>query len=80
MQFEHTKHVADLFAQSKLKKVATDVFNCALRVQNRLFLQIGQLSSSPITSMVCGSAFLNNPIMCYLFDIFNSIFKISKKG
>jgi hypothetical protein len=27
VQFEHTKQVADLFAQSKLKNVAIDVFS-----------------------------------------------------
>jgi hypothetical protein len=27
VQFEHTKHLADLLAQSNLKKVATEVFS-----------------------------------------------------
>jgi hypothetical protein len=31
---EHTKQCADLFAQSNLKNVATDVLSCACLVQN----------------------------------------------
>jgi len=67
VHFEHTKQVADLFAQSKLKNEATAVFSCALRVQKRLFLQTGQVRGSPNTSTVCGSAFLKILMLFYLF-------------
>jgi hypothetical protein len=41
---EHTKHVAERLVQSRLKKVAIDVFSWALLIQNVVFSQIGHLS------------------------------------
>lgn len=66
VQFEHTKQLALRFAQSKLKKVATEVFNCARRVQKKLLLQIGHLNSLPFTSTVKGSLLLNRPIFYFV--------------
>lgn len=63
VQSEQTKHVAVRFAQSKLKKVATEVFNCALLVQKVLLSHIGHLNSCPFTAIVSGSDFLNSPII-----------------
>lgn len=42
---EQTKQVALLFAQSKLKNVATAVLSCACLVQNWLLLHTGQVKS-----------------------------------
>ena len=58
VQSEQTKQVADLFAQSRPKNEATDVFNCALRDQKYLFEQTGQHNWFPFTSTNCGSFFL----------------------
>jgi hypothetical protein len=63
VQFEHTKHVAVLFAQSRLKNVANEVFNCALLVQKCLLLQMGHINSCPFTATVSGSDFVNSPII-----------------
>jgi hypothetical protein len=63
VQSEQTKQVADLFAQSKPKNEATDVFNCALRDQKYLFEHIGQHNWFPFTSTSCGSVFLKSFIL-----------------
>ena len=44
VQSEHTKQVADRLAQSKPKKEAADVFNCAFLDQKYLFEHTGQLN------------------------------------
>jgi hypothetical protein len=59
VQWEQTKQVALRLAQSRLKNEATAEFNCALRVQNKLFPHTGQVRVLPATSTVWGSAFLN---------------------
>ena len=66
VQSEHTKQVADLLAQSKPKKLATDVFSWALLVQKYVLPQIGHLSWCPFTAIVSGSDFLNRFIIKYL--------------
>jgi hypothetical protein len=55
---EHTKQVAERLAQSRPKKLATDVFSCALLEKKVSFLQNGQTSFCPFISTGCGSAFL----------------------
>lgn len=47
---EQTKQVALRLAQSKPKKVANDVFNCACRIQKFGLLQIGHLNCCPLIS------------------------------
>ena len=71
MQSEHTKHDADLFAQSRLKNVATEVFNCALLVQKCLLPQMGHINSCPCTETGSGSDSVNSPIIIesYLIKI-----------
>jgi hypothetical protein len=49
---EQTKQVALRLAQSRLKKVAMDVFSWARLVQKLALLHTGHLSSCPFTSMV----------------------------
>ncbi len=60
MQSEQTKQVADLLAQSKPKNEATDVFNCAFRVQKYLLEHTGQHNWLPFASTICGSFFLKS--------------------
>ncbi len=69
MHSEHTKHVADLSDQSRLKKVDTAEFNCARLVQNKVFEHIGQIRLCSLTSTGCGSDFLNNLMMLFLLKI-----------
>ena len=57
VQSEQTKQVADRLAQSKPKKEATDVFNCAFRDQKYLLEHTGQLNCLLFTSTSCGSFF-----------------------
>jgi len=59
VQFEQTKHVAERLAQSKLKKVATDVLSCARRTKNSSLLHTEQCNWFPKTDIGCGSVFLN---------------------
>ena len=54
---EHTKQVAVLLAQSRLKKVATDVLSCAFLTQKFLLLQIGQIKGWPLISTGSGVFF-----------------------
>jgi hypothetical protein len=60
---EQTKQVAVRLAQSKLKKVAIEVFNCALLDQKVSLLQTGHLNWYPLISTVFDSVFLNNFII-----------------
>ena len=60
MHSEHTKHVADRLAQSK---VAPEVLNCALLVQKVLLSHNGHLKSCPFIETVSGSDFLNRLII-----------------
>ena len=62
-QSEHTKHVALLSAQSKPKKVASDVFKSGRLIQKYLLPQTGQINSCPFTATVNGSDLLNSFIL-----------------
>ncbi len=58
---EQIKQVALLLVQSKLKNVATAVFNCADRIQKRWFMQTTHRKALPFTATVSGSC-LNRAI------------------
>jgi hypothetical protein len=60
VQSEHTKQVALLSAQSKLKKVESEVFNNGRLVQKYLLPQTGHINSCPFTAMVKGSGLQNS--------------------
>ena len=62
VQSAQTKHLADLFAQSKPKKVAKEVFNWASRLQNCSQEQTGHTNLLPFTSTTSGVFCLNNPM------------------
>ena len=58
VHLEQTRQVADRLAQSKLKKEATAVFNCADRRLNRSFPQAGQIKGLSPISIRFGSSCL----------------------
>ena len=66
VQSEQTKQVADRLAQSKPKKEATEVFNCALRDQKYLLEHTGQHNGLPFTSNKPGSFVLNRLIVTFI--------------
>jgi hypothetical protein len=72
VQFEQIKQLALLFAQSKLKKVATAVFSWALLVQKRVLLQMGHLNCRPLISIGWGSSgcWVLNKFICWEFKFY----------
>jgi len=62
-QYAQMTHVALAFAQSTLKNVASAVFNCASRCQNKSPSQIGHCKTFPFTSTRSGSFFPNKPMV-----------------